>query len=203
MKYLKIIGIAFLAGVIGCSGGGSATSKGEKMPKWINQPGLYEDAIIVAGIGEGLSEIKAKSQAELSGRKKIAEALQTQIKSLTTNFMEEASTATDKGSQGSAAQEYFQEISQSLTNVTLNGAAVEMYWPAMGMKDGNKIKFYAKVVLKKSALIDAYKKQVQDDIAQKKIKNVKASADDALKALDAAVSKWEKGSMVSEEGGEE
>ncbi len=188
LRYVSLVVCALY--LAGCAGG-SASKKEDKLPKWISKPGLYEDAIMAAGIGEGLTEQKAKSQAELSGRKKIAETIQSQIKSLTTNFMEEAATTTDKGSE-SASQEYFQEITQSLTNVTLNGAMIEEYWPPMGEKTGNKIKFYAKVVLKKSQLIDAFKKQVQDDVASKKIKGVKASADDALKALDKAIDKWEK-----------
>lgn len=190
MRFLNGGLIIALMVFIGCGGGSSTSKKEDKLPKWINKPGLYEDAILAAGIGEGLSEQKAKSQAELSGRKKIAETIQTQIKSLTTNFIEEASTTTEKGSE-SAAQEYFQEISQSLTNVTLNGAVVEEYWPPLGMKEGNKIKFYAKVVLKKSSLVDEFRKKVQEDAAAKKIKGVKASADDALKALDKAIAKWE------------
>jgi len=162
-------------------------------PEWTYKPGLYEDVIIAAGIGEGFSEMKAKSQAEQNGRKKIAEALETEVKSLTTNFMEEASTTTEEGSSG-AAQEYFQEITQTMTKQTLSGSFIEEYWPPLGEKNGSKVKFYAKVVLKKSAVIDAYKKQIQEDVAQKKIKSVKASADDALSALDKAIAKWEKDS---------
>ncbi len=193
MRYVAFLALAvWTAQMMSCAGGSSSRSE-DKLPKWISKPGLYEDAIIAAGIGEGLTEQKAKSQAELSGRKKIAETIQSQIKSLTTNFMEEAATTTEKG-QESAAQEYFQEISQSLTNVTLNGAMIEEYWPPMGEKVGNKIKFYAKTVLKKSELVDAFKKKVQDDAAAKKIKGVKASADDALKALDKAIEKWEQSS---------
>jgi hypothetical protein len=186
--------------------------KGKKdgPPEWVYKPGLYEDVIIAAGVGEGFSEMKAKSQADQNGRKKIAEALETEVKSLTTNFMEEASTTTEEGASG-AAQEYFQEITQSMTKQTLSGSMVEEYWPPLGEKVGSKIKFYAKVVLKKSAVVDAYKKQVQEDLAKKKIKGVKASADDALNALDKAIGKWEKdsnkgsadGGGEGEEGGEE
>ncbi|MBX7150123.1 LPP20 family lipoprotein [bacterium] len=199
MKYLVMIAMMAALVLNACSGGGASTKKENKMPKWISKPGQYEDAIIAAGIGEGLSEQKAKSQAEQSGRKKIAETIQSQIKSLTTNFMEEATTSTDKGSE-SAAQEYFQEVTQSLTNVTLSGAVIEEYWPPMGEKNGNKIKFYAKVVLKKNSFVDEFKKKVQEDVAAKKIKGVKASADDALKALDKAVAKWE---GTAEKGGDD
>ncbi len=172
-------------------------------PEWTYKPGLYEDVIIAAGVGEGFSEMKAKSQAEQNGRKKIAEALETEVKSMTTNFMEEASTTTEEGSSG-AGQEYFQEITQTMTKQTLQGAFIEEYWPPLGEKNGSKVKFYAKVVLKKSAVIDAYKKQIQDDVAQKKIKGVKASADDALSALDKAIAKWEKDSNNGPaDGGEE
>lgn len=198
MKYLVSLLVMGAFIISACGGGSSTTKKESKLPKWISKPGLYEDVIIAAGIGEGMTEQKAKSQADQNGRKKIAEALQSEIKSLTTNFMEEASTTTDKGSEG-AAQDYFQEITQSLTNVTLSGAMIEEYWPPMGEKNGNKIKFYAKVVLKKNSVVDAFKKKVADDAAAKKIKGVKASADDALKALDKAVSKWEKTSQGDEE----
>ncbi len=184
-----LISVMFILFVVSC--GGSKETAGTKTPKWITKPGLYEDVIVAAGLGEGLTEQKAKSQAELDGRKKIAQTLQSQVKSLTTNFMEEAGTTTEQGSE-TAAQEYFSEITQSMTDVTLSGATLEEYWPPMGEKTGNKMKIYAKMVLKKSALIDQFKKQVQADIAQKKIKNVKASADAALKALDNAVGKWEK-----------
>ncbi len=193
----KVIAVLCLMVAIGC-GGSKETAKGSKVPKWISKPGLYEDAIIAAGLGEGLTEQKAKAQAELDGRKKIAQALQTQVKSLTTNFMEEAGTTTEKGTE-SAAQEYFSEITQTLTDVTLSGATLEEYWPPMGEKSGNRMKIYAKMVLKKSSLVDQFKQQVQDDIAKKKIKNVKASADEALKALDKAVGKWEKTAEKDEE----
>lgn len=173
-------------------------------PEWVYKPGLYEDVIICAGVGEGFSEMKAKSQAEQNGRKKIAETLETEVKSMTTNFMEEATTTTEEGSEG-AAQEYFQEITQSMTKQTLSGAFIEEYWPPLGEKNGSKIKFYAKVVLKKSAVIDAYKEKVKEDLAQKKIKGVKASADDALSALDKAIAKWETESNngPADGGGEE
>lgn len=198
MKYMLSLLVLTAFVITSCGGGGSSTKKESKVPKWITKPGLYEDVIIAAGIGEGLTEQKAKSQADQNGRKKIAEALQSEIKSLTTNFMEEATTTTEKGSE-SAAQDYFQEITQSLTNVTLSGAMVEEYWPPMGEKVGNKIKFYAKVVLKSSSVVDAFKKKVAEDAAAKKIKGVKASADEALKALDKAVSKWEKTSQGDDE----
>ncbi len=172
-------------------------------PEWVYKPGLYEDVIIAAGVGEGMTEQKAKSQADQNGRKKIAEALSTEVKSLTTNFMEEASTTTEEGSSG-ANQEYFSEITQSMTNQTLNGVFIEEYWPPLGEKNGAKVKFYAKTVLKKSAVIDAYKKQVAEDVANKKIKGVKASADDALKNLDKAINNWEKkNNNGPADGGEE
>lgn len=174
----------------GCAGGGSGIEK-NKTPEWITKAGLYDNVIIGVGIGEGLNEQKAKAQADVNGRKRIAETIQTQIKSLTTNFMEEAGTIDEK-SKTAAAQEYFQEITQSITDVLVKGAAVEEYWPPYGEKTDNRIKFYAKVVFKKEALADEFKKKVSSDVAAKKIKAVKAGADDALKALDKAIAKWEK-----------
>lgn len=174
--------------VFSCAGGSKTT---EKQPDWITKFGLYENVIMAVGIGDGLNERIAKDKAALDGRKKIAESLQTQIKSLTTNFVEEAGTIGETSSE-SVAQEYFQEITQSLTNVTVNGSVVEEYWPPLGMTEGNKVKFYAKVTLKKNVLVDEFRKKIQEDAANKKIKSVKASADDALKALDNAIMKWEK-----------
>ncbi|HNE83998.1 MAG TPA: hypothetical protein PLG25_08985, partial [bacterium] len=84
-------------------------SKKGGTPEWVTKPGLYEDVIVAAGIGEAMSEQAAKSEAETDARKKIAQVLQTQVQSLTTNFMEEANTTTEAGSTG-AAQEYFSEI---------------------------------------------------------------------------------------------
>ncbi len=182
MNLLLLLPLGYL---VGCSGGKSSAGA----PKWVTKSGIYEDAIVVAGLGEGLDERSAKAKADLDGRKRIAETLQTQIKSLTTSFMEEAST--EKVSE-TARQEYFQEVTQSVTNVTLSGAHIEEYWPPFGQADGNRIKIYAKVVMKKNSLIDEFKKKVTEDVAAKKIKGVKASADEALKALDSAISKWEK-----------
>lgn len=191
MKHtIQILG-SFVALIIimGCAGGSGSTDK-NKAPEWISKAGLYDNVIIGVGIGEGLNEQKAKAQADVNGRKRIAETIQTQIKSLTTNFMEEAGTIDEK-SKTAAAQEYFQEITQSITDVLVKGAAVEEYWPPYGEKTDNRIKFYAKVVFKKEALADEFKKKVQSDIAEKRIKAVRASADDALKALDKAIGKWE------------
>lgn len=174
----------------GCAGGSGSADK-NKAPEWISKAGLYDNVIIGVGIGEGLNEQKAKAQADVNGRKRIAETIQTQIQSLTTNFIEEAGTIDEK-SKTAAAQEYFQEITQSITDVLVQGAVVEEYWPPLGEKTDNRIKFYAKVVFKKEALADQFKKKVQSDVEGKKIKSVKASADEALKALDKAIVKWEK-----------
>lgn len=188
IQYMSLLILLFITA--GCAGGSGSTDK-NKTPEWISKAGLYDNVIVGVGIGEGLNEQKAKAQADVNGRKRIAETIQTQIKSLTTNFMEEAGTIDEK-SKTAAAQEYFQEITQSITDVLVQGAVVEEYWPPYGEKTDNRIKFYAKVVFKKEALADEYRKKVQSDIAQKRIKAVKASADDALKALDKAITKWEK-----------
>lgn len=190
-KLLHLITCAAILFIVnGCAGSSGSADK-NKTPEWISKAGLYDNVIIGVGIGEGLNEQKAKAQADVNGRKRIAETIQTQIKSLTTNFMEEAGTIDEK-SKTAAAQEYFQEITQSITNVLVEGATVEEYWPPYGEKTDNRIKFYAKVVFKKEALVNEFKKKVQSDVAEKRIKAVKASADDALKALDKAISKWEK-----------
>ncbi len=169
-------------------------------PEWISKPGLYEDVIIGAGIGQGLTEMKAKSQAEQDARVKIARVIETNVQSLTTNFMEEATTTTDQGSS-SAAQEYFSEITQTMTSMTLKNVKIEEYWPSKGEKIGKKeIKFYAKAVLRKADLEKAFKDQVANDAAQNKIKGVKLSADKALAALDKAINNWNKsgGAAVEE-----
>ena len=171
--------------------------KATERPEWIDKPGLYEDVIIAAGLGSGFAEQKARSQAEQSGRTKIAQTLETELKALTTNFMEEAGTTNEKGSE-SNAQEYFSEVSQSLTKQTLKGVFVEEYWTDPN-KVGNKMNVYAKMVLKKSAVLDAYKEQIKEDLAQKKIKAVKASADDALGALDKAIDTWNKQNNLGEQ----
>lgn len=169
-------------------------------PEWISKPGVYEDVIVAAGIGEGLSEQVAKSEAELSARKKIAEVLQSNIRSLSTNFMEEASTTTDQGSS-SAAQEYFSEVTQSLTELTLKGVFIEEYYPPKGEKTGkNKIKFYAKAVLKKGDMEKAFRDQVSSDAAADKIKGVKLNANNALLALDKAIAKWNNAELVDDSG---
>jgi hypothetical protein len=184
-------------------------AKKNATPEWVNKPGLYEDVIVAAGIGEGTSENIAISRAELDGRKQIAATMGTEVKSMSTNFMEEASTTTEEGSSG-AAQDYFSEVTNSLTKQYLEGSKAEEYWPSRPLEKGanGKYKVYAKMVLKKSVLIEEYKKQMQEGIAKKKIAGVKASADDALGALDKAIAKWEKNSNngpleSSEEGGEE
>jgi len=198
----RILYFAFIALLAVAMVDGDALAKKKKKkkkkkdgpPEWVYKPGLYEDVIIAAGVGEGFSERKAKSQAAQNGRKQIAEALQTEIKSMTTNFMEEASsiTETEEGEEfESAAQEYFQEVTRSMTKQTLNGSFIEEYWPPLGERVGRKVKFYAKVVLKKSAVVEAFREKVKEDAAAKKIKGVKLSADNALTALDKAIDKWE------------
>lgn len=175
--------------------------KKDAMPEWISKPGIYEDVIVGAGVGEGLSEMKAKSQAEQDARTKIARVIETNVQSLTTNFMEEASTTTDQGSSG-AAQAYFSEITQTMTSLTLKNVKIEEYWPPKGEKVGKKeIKFYAKAVLNKADLEKAFKEQVAQDAAQNKIKGVKLSADKALAALDKAIANWNKSGGASNETG--
>lgn len=170
------------------------------VPEWVSRPGVYEDVIVAAGIGEGLSEQVAKSEAELSARKKIADVIQTNIRSLSTNFMEEASTTTDQGTT-SAAQEYFSEVTQSLTDLTLKNVIIEEYYPPKGEKVGKKnIKFYAKAVLKKADMEKAFKDQVSGDAAADKIKGVKMNANAAIAALDKAIAKWNNASGGGDEG---
>lgn len=203
IKMLSMIILTVFAvfAISGCSGGKKSSKSDWDGPEWVIKPGVYEDAIVAAGIGLALSEKTAKNKADLDGRKKIAETLKTQIKNMATNFVEEASAVvsveTDEGSLFSsedAANEYFQEITQSVTNQTLEGAMIEEYWPPLGMKEGNKIKYYAKVVLKKNSVVDAFKEKVKKDVKAKQSKlpdKLKLKSDDALKALDKAIEKWE------------
>jgi hypothetical protein len=179
-------------------------------PEWVNKPGLYEDVIVAAGTGEALTEQNALTKAETDGRKQIAQVLGTELKNMTTAFSEEANTTTEQGSTG-AAQDYMQSITQSITKQTLVGVQKEENWPMLPLeknKDG-KYKVYVKMILKKSAVVDAYKKDMQKAIAEDKIKGVKMGADDALKALDKAIGSWEKksnnGSLeeATEGGGDE
>lgn len=166
----------------------SKTKKGGT-PEWITKPGLYEDVIVAAGIGEAMSEQAAKSEAETDARKKIAQVLQTQVQSLTTNFMEEANTTTETGSTG-AAQEYFSEITQTMTDLTLKNVIIEEYYPPQGEKNGKKIKFYAKAVLSKTDFAEKFKNQVSTDAASGKINGIKMSANDALARLNKVLGGW-------------
>ncbi len=166
--------------------------KSGKVPEWISRPGLYDDVIVAAGIGEGLNEKTAKAEADLDARKKIAEAIQTNVRSMTTNFIEEASQ-TDGVSSSSAAQEYFSEITQSLTNLTLQNVKIEEYYPPKGEKSGKKLKFYAKAVVGKADVENALKHQVSSDAASNKINGVKMSADKALAAMEKAIARWNSG----------
>jgi len=166
--------------------------KSGNVPEWISKPGLYDDVIVAAGVGEALNEKTAKAEADQNARKKIADAIQTNVRSMTTNFMEEASQ-TNGVTSTSAAQEYFSEVTQSLTNLTLQNVKIEEYYPPKGEKNGKKIKFYAKAVVSKVDVENALKNQVSSDAASNKIKGVKLSADKALAAMDKAIAKWNSG----------
>ncbi len=202
-RLLGVIGLVLIVSLIMSTEANAQKKKKDKkdaMPEWVSKPGIYEDVIIGAGVGQGLSEMKAKSQAEQNARTKIAQVIETNVQSLTTNFMEEASTTTGEGSSG-AAQEYFSEITQTMTSLTLKNVKIEEYWPPKGEKVGKKeVKFYAKAVLNKADLEKAFKEQVSQDAAQNKIKGVKLSADKALAALDKAINNWNKtgGAAVEE-----
>lgn len=168
--------------------------------EWISRPGLYDDMIVAAGIGEGMNEKTAKAEADQNARKKIADAIQTNVRSMTTNFIEEASQ-TDGVSSSSAAQEYFSEITQSLTNLTLQNVKIEEYYPPKGEKSGKKLKFYAKAVVSKADVENALKNQVSSDAASNKIKGVKMSADKALAAMEKAIARWNSGGGEDVESG--
>ncbi|KAB2878948.1 hypothetical protein F9K33_11320 [bacterium] len=161
------------------------------IPSWISKTGLYDRVIIGVGIGEGTSVQIGKSRAQIAGRKKIEETIQKMIKDLTSNFMEEVSAIGEEKITDVTTQQYFQEIIKGITKALLKQASVMDYWPPNGEMTGNRIKFYAKIVLKKESLADEFKKKVQSDIAEKRIKAVKANAEDALKALDKAIGQWE------------
>jgi hypothetical protein len=179
-------------------------------PEWVNKPGLYEDVIVAAGSGDGFKEENAITKAELDGRVKIAQVLGTEIKNMTTAFNEEANTTTEQGSTG-AAQDYMQNITQAITKKYIEGSQAEEYWPLRPLEKGkdNKYHVYAKMILKKSAVVDMYKNEMKKAIAEDKIKGVKMGADDALKALDKAIGSWEKKSNngaleeATEGGGDE
>ncbi len=162
-------------------------------PEWVNKPGLYEDVIVAAGSGDGFKEENAITKAELDGRVKIAQVLGTEIKNMTTAFNEEANTTTAEGSTG-AAQDYMSSITQAITKKYIEGSQSEEYWPLRPLEKGKDGKYhvYAKMILKKSNVVDMYKKEMQKAIVEDKIKGVKMSADDALKSLDKAIGAWEK-----------
>ncbi|KAB2878947.1 hypothetical protein F9K33_11315 [bacterium] len=180
--------------------GGVSAEKSE-MPEWLSRSGLYGNIFVGVGVGESTDAQKAIIQAEENGREYIEEMIQTYIKNLTTSFIEEVGTIDDRN-KIVVAKEYFEKIKESITNTVMKNSAAEDYWPpytekpqkfklSAKKKSDTKFKFYAKVVLKKESLVDEFKKKVQSDIAKKRIKAVKASAEDALKALDKAIGKWE------------
>jgi len=137
----SVLSFTALAAVLGLAGCGSdnqrpeATAPGVKqpttdlqdLPKWVLNP-TYDEKYSLAAAGAARSTIGGLPQqitfAENDGRVKIAQSIETKVKSLIENFYSQG------GEPGGAerADEVRRTISQSITNISASGVQrVDLY----------------------------------------------------------------------------
>ena len=173
------------------------TSDLQDLPKWILNPN-YDEKYTISAAGSARSTIGGLPQqitfAENDGRVKIAQGIETKVKSLVENFYSQG------GEPGGAerADEVRRTISQSITNISASGIQrIDLYrdksdgtvwvWMVIDPKKQAEIAGQiAKVASKAAADRAQTKAELKADDA---IQRLNKAIDDSLKQQDAAVSK--------------
>jgi len=164
----------------------------QDLPKWVLNP-TYDEKYTLAAAGAARATIGGQPQqitfAENDGRVKIAQSIETKVKSLVENFYSQG------GEPGGAerADEVRRTVSQSITNISASGVQrINMY------RDKSDGTLYAWMVIdpkKQAEIAGQIAKTVSKAAADRAQVKAELKADDAVnrleKAIDASLQKQE------------
>ena len=164
----------------------------QDLPKWVLNP-TYDEKYTLAAAGAARSTIGGVTQqmtfAENDGRVKIAQSIETKVKSLVENFYSQG------GEPGGAerADEVRRTVSQSITNISASGVQrINMY------RDKSDGTLYAWMVIdpkKQAEIANQIAKTVSKAAADRAQVKAELKADEAVnrleKAIDASLQKQE------------
>jgi len=190
MRYLAslILALAVAIFIAGCGGGPKEriAVPESPAPAWVNTPPTAVDAIYAVGAANvGANPVLARNKAADAARQELGRIIQTKVKSLLDNFMQEHQEFINN--QGTiTSEEFTRSVSRSVSQATLAGSQiVEFYYD----KD-NKI-YYALAVLRKNDIVNEIMRSMNEAQRQKKTAFVEQKAEEALKILDKELEKWD------------
>jgi hypothetical protein len=189
MRYLAslILAVAVAILIVGCGGPKERVAVPESSaPAWVNTPPTAVDAIYAVGAANvGANPVLARNKAADAARQELGRIIQTKVKSLLDNFMQEHQEFINN--QGTiTSEEFTRSVSRSVSQATLAGSQiVEFYYD----KD-NKI-YYALAVLRKNDIVNEIMRTMNEAQRQKKTAFVEQKAEEALKILDKELEKWD------------
>ena len=200
---LSFTALAALLGVAGCGNDNQrpeANAPGvtqpqgdmQDLPKWVLNP-TYDEKYTLAAAGAARSTIGGVTQqmtfAENDGRLKIAQSIETKVKSLVENFYSQG------GEPGGAerADEVRRNVNQSITNISASGVQrINMY------RDKSDGTLYVWMVIdpkKQAEIANQIAKTVSKAAADRAQVKAELKADEAVnrleKAIDASLQKQE------------
>ncbi len=189
MRYFSslILVVAVAIFIVGCGGAKERVAVPESpAPAWVNTPPTAVDAIYAVGAANvGANPVLARNKAADAARQELGRIIQTKVKSLLDNFMQEHQEFINN--QGTiTSEEFTRSVSRSVSQATLAGSQiVEFYYD----KD-NKI-YYALAVLRKNDIVNEIMRTMNEAQRQKKTAFVEQKAEEALKILDKELEKWD------------
>jgi len=167
---------------MGCAGTKPGRPTMEGVPEWVIRPPQFADAYAAVGISSpGLSDAMARTQAETRGRRKLASILETRIAAMTRDWLQASSSFINEEATISERQ-FTEDVSKSLTKVTLVGAYVKEYF----VRDDGTV--YALVVLPKENVLEQARNTLIDKANKDALIN-RYYMEQAQKTLDEAIEK--------------
>ncbi len=172
-----------VAPLIGCKGPASTTTTSGTGPAWIDQPNQYDDgetkALYAVGIGNYNPNVRAqRNSASASARAELAKSLRLQVQGLVQDYMNTNRDFYDL--DGASSVEYYEEISNQVTNETLVGSYQIDSW-----KDGADKTLYVLYRLDLDSVFASYRdnmeKSFEREVQRKRIKVQKDDFDAKLK----------------------
>jgi hypothetical protein len=180
---LLLVVSGFSLMLLGCGGSAQTSAPPPPIaPEWVTKTPMAADAIYGIGIANvGPNVVLARQKAEDNARQNIAKVIDTRVKNMMDQFMQEHQDLVNPDMQTST--EFTQTVSRSVSQAALSGCQIEEVW-----HDGpNKI-MYAKAVITKTDIVKQVK---QNAAANRQAAMLEQKKDEALKKLDDALQNWD------------
>jgi hypothetical protein len=174
--------IIILVGLIGCGSTQTAAPPAPQAPGWVTHPPRAADTIYGIGyVNIGPNVVLARQKAEDAARQQIGKVIDTRVKSMMDQFMQEHQDLVNTSSTTSA--NFTRSVSRSVSQATLSGVQIEEVWQDLA----NNI-MYAKAFVTKTDVVQQVKNNAA---AQKQAAFLEQKTDEALKTLDKSLDSWD------------